>query len=166
MGFWYVDELARQFHGSFKTDKKYQAEICQIHINGQKVTLLKPMTFMNLSGQAVAAYANFFKIAPQQILVAHDELDFEPGKVKLKRGGGHGGHNGLRDIIARLGGKEFLRLRFGIGHPGNSKQVTNYVLGKPSPDDKSLILQSVDAALGVTPELVKGEFQKAMQHLH
>lgn len=165
-GFWYVDELARQYNASFSIDKKYNAEICQVLIAGEKVTLLKPLTFMNLSGQSVAAYANFYKIPAEQILVAHDELDFEPGKVKLKQGGGHGGHNGLRDIIARLGNKNFLRLRIGIGHPGHSSQVSNYVLGKPHPDDKISIINSIDTATRVTPDLIKGELQKAMQNLH
>ena len=165
-GFWYVDELARQYNGIFKVEKKYNAEFCHLTISNEKVTLLKPLTFMNLSGQPVASYANFFKIPADQILVAHDELDFEPGKIKLKQGGGHGGHNGLRDIIARLGDKNFLRLRIGIGHPGNSKLVTNYVLGKPHPDDKISIINSIDAASRVTPDIVKGELQKAMQNLH
>ena len=165
-GFWFVDELARQYNAEFKEDKKYKAEICHLTINNEKVTLLKPSTFMNLSGQSVAAYANFFKIAPDQILVAHDELDFEAGKIKLKQGGGHGGHNGLRDIIARLGDKNFIRLRIGIGHPGDSKQVTNYVLGKPHPEDRISIDNSIDAASRVTPDIVKGELQKAMQNLH
>ncbi len=165
-GFWFVDELARQYNSQFQFDKKYNAEICQIDVAGCKTTLLKPMTFMNLSGQPVAAWANFYKIPPEQILVAHDELDFEPGKIKLKRGGGHGGHNGLRDIISKFGRKDFLRLRIGIGHPGHSSQVSNYVLGKPSPDDKISIINSLDAALQVTPDLIQGELQNAMQNLH
>lgn len=165
-GFWYVDELARHFNGQFKLDKKYNAEICHIIINGEKVTLLKPQTFMNVSGQPVASFANFFKISADQILVAHDELDFEPGKIKLKLGGGHGGHNGLRDIIARLGNKNFLRLRIGIGHPGHSSQVSNYVLGKPSPDDRISIINSIDSAINVTKDIVIGDIQNAMQNLH
>lgn len=165
-GFWYVDELARQFNGQFKFDKKYNAELCTILISNQKVTLLKPMTFMNLSGQSVAGYANFYKIPVEQILVAHDELDFEPGKIKLKKGGGHGGHNGLRDIVAKLGNKDFMRLRIGIGHPGHSSQVSNYVLSKPHPDDQISIEHTIDSALKITTDLVNGELQKAMQQLH
>ena len=165
-GFWYVDEIARQYNASFKLEKKYNAEICNVVINGHKLTLMKPMTFMNRSGQPVSAYANFYKIPAEQILVAHDELDFEPGKIKIKKGGGHGGHNGLRDIIAATGNKDFLRLRIGIGHPGHSSQVSAYVLGKPHPDDKISILNSIDAALKVTPKVVAGDMQKAMQNLH
>ena len=165
-GFWYVDELARQYNGQFKLEKKYNAEICNILVSGEKITLLKPRTFMNLSGQPVAGFANFFKIPADQVLVAHDELDFEPGKIKLKQGGGHGGHNGLRDIIARLGNKNFLRLRIGIGHPGHSSEVSNYVLGKPSQDDRISINNSIDSATNVTKDIIVGDTQKAMQNLH
>ena len=165
-GFWYVDELAKAYNGHFKAEKKYYGDTCTIHINGHDVKLIKPMTFMNLSGQGVAAYANFFKLPAESILVAHDELDFPAGKIRLKSGGGHGGHNGLRDIITRLGSKQFMRLRIGIDHPGSSDQVTGYVLGKPSPDDRISINNSIDAAIKITPLLAKGEHQKAMQTLH
>lgn len=165
-GFWFVDELAKAYNGQFKAEKKYYGDTCSIHINGHDIKLIKPMTFMNLSGQGVAAYANFFKLPAESILVAHDELDFPAGKTRLKSGGGHGGHNGLRDIIARLGSKQFLRLRIGIDHPGSSDQVTGYVLGKPSPDDRISINNSIDAAIKIIPLLVKGEHQKAMQSLH
>jgi len=165
-GFWFVDELAREFNGQFAPEKKYYGDTCTIHVNGHDVKLIKPMTFMNLSGQGVAAYANFFKLPAESILVAHDELVFPVGKIRLKSGGGHGGHNGLRDIIARLGNKQFMRLRIGIDHPGSSDKVTGYVLGKPSPDDRISIENSVTAAVKVTPLLIKGDQQKAMNLLH
>lgn len=165
-GFWYLDELARAFNGQFTAEKKYFGETCSIHINGHDVKLIKPMTFMNLSGQGTAAYANFFKLPAESILVAHDELDFPCDKVRLKSGGGHGGHNGLRDIIARLGNKQFMRLRIGIDHPGHSSQVSGYVLSKPSSDDRISINNSIDQAIKITPLLVKGDHQQAMQTLH
>ena len=165
-GFWFIDELAKNFNGQLKAEKKYFGDTCSIHINGHDVKLIKPMTFMNLSGQGVAAYANFFKLPAESILVAHDELDFPAGKVRLKSGGGHGGHNGLRDIIDRLGNKQFMRLRIGIDHPGSSDKVTGYVLGKPSQDDRISIDNSIDAAVKIIPLLVKGDLQKAMNSLH
>jgi len=117
---------------------------------------LKPDTFMNLSGKAVAALANFYKLAPDAILVAHDELDIPPGELRLKQGGGHGGHNGLRDIVARLGSAEFLRLRIGIGHPGDSRAVSDYVLSKASLEDRNKIDQALDEALRCLPQIVAG----------
>ena len=165
-GFWFVNELARQNSGTFKIDKKYHGHICEIQLSGQTVRLLKPNTFMNLSGQSVASLANFFKIPIENILVAHDELDFPVGKVRLKLGGGHGGHNGLRDIIAKMGGKNFMRLRIGIDHPGSSDQVTGYVLGKPQKKERDLIHASLDNAVAVCDLLTAGEIQKATQTLH
>ncbi len=165
-GFWFLDELAAISGACFKTEKKYFGETCVININGCDIKLLKPTMFMNLSGQGVSAYANFFKLLPENILVAHDELDFPSGKIRLKSGGGHGGHNGLRDIIARLGNKQFMRLRIGIGHPGDSRQVSGYVLGKPSADDRISIHNSIDAAIKITPLLISGNHQQAMQTLH
>lgn len=165
-GFWYLNELARSFGGLFNPEKKYFGNTCTISINGQDIKLIKPTTFMNLSGQGTAAYANFYKVPVESILVAHDELDFPCGKTRLKSSGGHGGHNGLRDIIARLGKKEFMRLRIGIDHPGHSSQVSGYVLSKPSPDDRISIERSIDAAIKITPLLVSGDQQQAMQTLH
>ena len=130
-GFWFVEQLARAYGGSLQPEKKFFGYAARITIGGQDVRLLTPSTFMNRSGQAVNAIATFYKIPPQAILVAHDELDHPPGIGRLKQGGGHGGHNGLRDIISSLGNnKDFCRLRIGIGHPGNSKAVVNYVLKK------------------------------------
>jgi PTH1 family peptidyl-tRNA hydrolase len=131
------------------------------------VRLLIPSTFMNLSGKSVNALAKFYQIAPEAILVVHDELDKPPGEARFKKGGGHGGHNGLRDTIKCLGNnKEFARLRIGIGHPGNAKQVADYVLKKASPNDQQLIINSIDDALRALPLAVAGEWEKAMLKLH
>ncbi len=165
-GFWFVDELARQNSGIFKADKKYHGDICEINFAGNNVRLLKPNTFMNLSGQSVASLANFFKIPAENILVAHDELDFPVSKIRLKTGGGHGGHNGLRDIIAKLGSKNFMRLRIGIDHPGSSNLVTGYVLGKPQQKERELIIASLGNATAICDLLVKGDIQNATQTLH
>lgn len=166
VGFWFVDRLAQSKGARLRHETKFHGELGKLNIDGEPFWLLKPSTFMNNSGQAVAALANFYKIAPQQILVVHDELDIPPGALRLKEGGGHGGHNGLRDIVARLGSREFVRLRIGIGHPGSSRDVTNYVLGKPSPDDRGFVDQAIDEALANLPLVITGELQKAMNHLH
>jgi len=166
-GFWFVDALARQHGATFKSENKFHGEACKLLLDGEEIWLLKPMTFMNKSGQAIAALANFYKITPEAILVAHDELDLPPGEARLKKGGGHGGHNGLRDTIAQLGNnKDFQRLRIGIGHPGHSSQVTGYVLGKAPADEQRLMEQAIDNALDVMPLAVCGEMQKAMNQLH
>ncbi|HET19258.1 MAG TPA: aminoacyl-tRNA hydrolase [Chromatiales bacterium] len=166
-GFWFVDALARQHGATFKSENKFHGEACKLLLDREEIWLLKPMTFMNKSGQAIAALANFYKITPEAILVAHDELDLPPGEARLKKGGGHGGHNGLRDTIAQLGNnKDFQRLRIGIGHPGHSSQVTGYVLGKAPADEQRLMEQAIDNALDVMPLAVCGEMQKAMNQLH
>lgn len=166
-GFWFVDSLARQHGATLKSENKFHGEACRLLLDGQELWLLKPMTFMNKSGQAIAALANFYKITPEAILVAHDELDLPPGEARLKKGGGHGGHNGLRDTITQLGNnKDFQRLRIGIGHPGHSSQVTGYVLGKAPADEQRLMEQAIDRALDVMPLAVSGEIQKAMNQLH
>ena len=164
-GFWFLDELARMYHGNFKNDKKFFGDAAKIHINGEEVWLLKPNTFMNLSGKALQALAQFYKINIDNVIVVHDELDLEPGVARLKKGGGHGGHNGLRDISARSG-KDFWRLRLGIGHPGDKNKVSGYVLNKPSVDDKISIDNAIDNALRVIPDVISGEMQKAMHKLH
>ena len=165
-GFWFVEQIARQHGEQFRLENKFHGDIAKVTIGANNVWLLKPNTFMNRSGQSVAALARFYKIPLENILVVHDELDLSPGTARLKRGGGHGGHNGLRDIVAQMGGKEFIRLRIGIGHPGNSKQVSNYVLSRASADDQRLIEESIGDALKVLPQVVSGEFQKAMNELH
>lgn len=166
-GFWFVEAVARRHGGSFKSENKFHGEACKVFVDGKELWLLKPMTFMNKSGQAISALARFYKIEPENILVAHDELDLPPGAIRLKQGGGHGGHNGLRDTIAQLGGsRDFQRLRIGIGHPGHSSQVTGYVLGKAPADEQRLIEQAIDDALDILPLAVNGELQKAMNQLH
>jgi PTH1 family peptidyl-tRNA hydrolase len=165
-GFWFIDQLARRQGEQFRPEKKFHGQFARVTIGGQQVWLLKPDTFMNRSGQSVAALANFYKIPLENILVVHDELDLPPGTVRLKQGGGHGGHNGLRDIVAKMGGSDFMRLRVGIGHPGDSKQVSSYVLSRASAEDERLIEASLDDALDVLPLVVSGEFQKAMNALH
>ena len=159
-------DLARSKGASFKLESKFHGDVCKLSLAGNEVWLLKPNTFMNLSGKAVAALARFYKIEPEAILVVHDELDIPPGQLRLKKGGGHGGHNGLRDMIAQLGSKEFNRLRVGIGHPGDSRDVTNYVLGKAPRDEQIEIEAAIDEALRTLPQIVEGEMQAAMNHLH
>ncbi len=165
-GFWFVDELARQAGESFKTDSKFFGQACKISLAGETVWLLKPSTFMNRSGQSISALAKFYKIKIDEILVAHDELDMVPGVARLKRDGGHGGHNGLRDTIKAMGGKNFLRLRLGIDHPGDRNQVSNYVLAKPSKMDRQNIDNAIDEACRVMPEVVKDQLDAAMNVLH
>ena len=163
----FVSELARQHSVSLAPDNKFFGLTARINIEGQDVRLLIPTTFMNRSGQAVSAMANFYKIEPEETLVAHDELDLDPSVAKLKRGGGHSGHNGLRDIISALGNnKEFARLRLGIGHPGNAKQVVGYVLKKASQADQSLIEDATYNATRHLPKAVKGDWEGAMMALH
>jgi len=164
-GFWFVDELARQQGASFKPDRKFHAEVVRCHLAGEECWLLKPQTFMNLSGQSVQALATFYKIPVEAILVVHDELDLDAGVARLKEGGGHGGHNGLRDIINKMGNK-FLRLRLGIGHPGDKSRVTGHVLNKVTQDDRIEIERSIDAAIRELPAIIAGDLAKAMNHLH
>ncbi|MDH5409354.1 MAG: aminoacyl-tRNA hydrolase [Gammaproteobacteria bacterium] len=165
-GFWFVDELARQNGASFNPEKKFQGEAARCRIDGEEVWLLKPQTFMNLSGQSVQALANFYKIPLEAILVVHDELDLDAGVVRLKDAGGHGGHNGLRDIIQKMGSNKFIRLRIGIGHPGDKSRVTGHVLNKVSQDDRIEIERAIDNAIKELPAVVAGDLAKAMNRLH
>jgi len=163
----FVEELARVGGGSLHAESRYFGLADRINFDGHDLRLLIPTTFMNRSGQSVAAMASFFKIAPEQILVAHDELDISPGTARFKRGGGHGGHNGLRDIIPALGNnKDFHRLRIGIGHPGHASRVSGYVLSKPSAQDRERIDASITEAIGALPLLLDGDATKAMTRLH
>ena len=166
-GEWYVRELARITGANLAMDSKYFGLTARTTLHGKDVRLLIPTTYMNLSGKAVGALANFYKIEPEQILVAHDELDMQPGVAKFKLGGGHGGHNGLKDIIAKLGNnKNFYRLRIGIGHPGHKNLVSNYVLSKASPTDQQLMDETVDEAVRSTEVWFKQDLTAAMQRLH
>jgi len=164
-GFWLVDALLHQFGGSFKADSKLQAEVATVTIAGQDIRLLKPTTFMNKSGDAVVALAQYYKLHPNHILIAHDEIDLPPGAVKLKHGGGHGGHNGLRDIIRHLG-NDFPRLRLGVGHPGRKEEVVNYVLHHAGMDEQAELDAMIERSAKVMPLLVEKGMDAAMLELH
>ncbi len=165
-GFWFIEEVARKYGAMFRPDKKFHGEVAKVSIEGKDIWLLKPETFMNRSGLAVQSLLSFYRFTAEQLLVAHDEIDLPPGTAKLKTGGGHGGHNGLRDIISQLGSKDFHRLRIGVGHPGSKDQVVDYVLHSASRDDRILIDRDIDDAVAVLPELASGAFEQAMQKLH
>jgi PTH1 family peptidyl-tRNA hydrolase len=165
-GFWFVDEVARQVNACFKSESRYKSEVARCAIAGNDCRLQKPMDFMNRSGLPVASLAAFYQIPRSSILIVHDDLDLPPGTVKLKRGGGHGGHNGLRDLIPHLGGNDFLRLRIGIGHPGHRDDVVGYVLKNASRDERAIIDRAIDEAVKVLPDIISGDFDKAMKELH
>ena len=165
-GFWWIDALAQSLKVSPTMDKSYHGAVARTAVDGQTVWLLKPQTFMNLSGKSVGALARFFKISPQEILVAYDELDIPPGEVKLKLGGSRGTHNGLRDIFDQLGTGDFWRLRLGIGHPGVKSEVIHWVLKKPSLDHRIAIDQSIDRALKALPNFVAGDMDSATRQVH
>ncbi|MEX2474081.1 aminoacyl-tRNA hydrolase [Marinobacter sp.] len=162
----FVEALARPAGPPLRPERKYHGLYARIQWQGLDLHLLNPSTFMNRSGLAIKALADFFKIAPQQILVAHDELDIPPGTAKLKKGGGHGGHNGLRDTIAHLGSNEFQRLRVGIGHPGDSRKVTGYVLGRLGKRETEELNAVIDEIIRVLPDAASGKLPAAMNRLH
>jgi len=165
-GFWWVDALARDLKVTLVPERGYHGFAARASIGGQSVWLLEPQTFMNLSGKSVAALARFFKIAPEEILVVHDELDVLPGQAKLKFGGSHAGHNGLRDIHAQLGTGDYWRLRLGIGHPGAKSEVVGWVLKKPLREHREAIDEAIDRTLKAVPALVAGEMDKATLLIH
>ncbi|WP_049600151.1 aminoacyl-tRNA hydrolase [Yersinia similis] len=166
-GAWYVDLLAERHNQSLKEESKFFGYTARLNLAGQDVRLLVPATFMNLSGKAVAAMASFYRILPEEILVAHDELDILPGMAKLKLGGGNGGHNGLKDIQNKLGNNpNFYRLRIGIGHPGDKSKVTGFVLGKPPASEQTLIDDAIDESIRCTEVLLNEDITKAMNRLH
>lgn|SRR3989338_1687159 len=165
-GFWWLDEICR-IHGiALVNEGKFFGRVSRLKLGSNESWLLQPMTFMNASGRAVAALAGFYRIAPHNILVVHDELDLAPGSAKLKRGGGNGGHNGLKDISAQLGTPDYWRLRLGIGHPGEKSAVINYVLHPPGREENLLIASAIDNSTGLLPLLLNGEFEAAMLKLH
>lgn len=166
VGFWFIERLADALRASLAKDAKYHALVARVAHPGGDVWLMMPQTYMNLSGKAVGALARFYKIQPEEILVVHDELDFSPGTVKLKKGGGAGGHNGLRDIEAQLGSQDTWRLRVGIGHPGDKHVVPDYVLGAPAPADRESIDRALDRCLQVSDLLIAGQMSAAMLKLH
>ncbi|MGI9310152.1 MAG: aminoacyl-tRNA hydrolase [bacterium] len=165
-GFWFLERLQEQRSFRLASEKRFHAEVGDAIVGGHRVRIVAPATFMNESGRSIAPLASFFRIAPARILVVHDELDLAPGRVRLKRGGGHGGHNGLRDIIARLGNADFMRLRIGIGHPGAERDVSGYVLAKPDAIDRGLIDDALARALAALDEIVAGDFDAATKQLH
>lgn len=165
-GFWFVDALAERAGGRFGLEGKLFGETCKVEIAGQPVWLLKPATFMNLSGKSVLAALRYWKIEPEEALLAHDELDLPAGTARLKFDGGHGGQNGLRDTMRLLGHGRFHRLRIGIGHPGHKDKVTSWVLGRPGRDDEASILRAIDDAIDVLPLAVGGDMSEAMKRLH
>jgi len=164
-GFWWVDQVCAETGSKLNLEAKFFGHAGKLN-GASEAWLLKPTTFMNVSGRAVGAIAKFYKIAPEDILVIHDELDLPPGTTKLKKGGGHGGHNGLKDIAAQLGTPDFWRLRIGIGHPGDKSQVANFVLHAPTRDEQSLIEQNIDQSTTLLPLLLQGKFEEAMLKLH
>ena len=165
-GFWFVEDLASQYRSRFLPEKKFHGEVARINLEGKDIWLLKPETYMNRSGLSVVSLAAFYKIAAENILVAHDEIDLKAGTARLKSGGGHGGHNGLRDIISHLGTKDFQRLRIGVDHPGSKDLVVDYVLKRPDSKDRQAIEDSINDALRVMPKVAAGEWEKAMHQLH
>lgn len=165
-GFWFLDALAAAQGAALRAEPKLSAEVAKTSIGGQSVWLLKPTTFMNRSGQSVQAALSYYKLAPEDCLVVHDDLDLAAGTARLKFDGGHGGQNGLRDLIQRLGHARFHRLRVGIGHPGHKDQVTPWVLGRPGAADEQAIRDAIDSALAVLPDVIAGRVDAAMQRLH
>ena len=164
-GFWFVDALARKYGGDFRYDKKFDADYCRINLHGEDVWLVKPQSYMNLSGGPIRGVMDYYRHTVDELLVAHDEIDLPPGTTRLKKGGGHGGHNGLRDIIQHCGA-EFVRLRLGVGHPGEKSQVTNYVLKRGPADVERAIEENIDEAMAVMPILMDDGLNAAMKALH
>jgi PTH1 family peptidyl-tRNA hydrolase len=164
-GFWFADEIARRYNGQFRYEKRFDADICKVSISSQEVWLAKPQSFMNLSGSPMRGLLDYYRLDTRSALVAHDEIDLPPGTVRLKFDGGHGGHNGLRDVIRHCG-QEFMRLRIGVGHPGHKDQVTSYVLKKASSEVESAMLRNIDEAADVIPTLVDDGLEAAMKTLH
>jgi peptidyl-tRNA hydrolase, PTH1 family len=166
VGFWWVDRAARRLGVSLKHDRTYHGLTARVNRADGPLFLLEPQTYMNLSGKSVAALARFFKIAPQDMLVVHDEIDLPPGQVKLKLGGGVAGHNGLKDLLAQLGSADFWRLRIGVGHPGSRDEVADWVLCKPTPEQRDLIESCVDRTLDALDLLIDGPMERAMMKIH
>lgn len=165
-GFWFVDEVARMANAILRPEPRFHGHAARITLEGRELWLLQPTTYMNRSGQSVAALARFYKIAPEQILIVHDEIDLPPGQIKLKFAGGHGGHNGLRDVHAHLGTPNYWRLRIGVGHPGSKDLVVDYVLHAPSKVDREKIDFTIAEARRQLPTLLRGDAAAVMNHLH
>ncbi|GGI85212.1 aminoacyl-tRNA hydrolase [Legionella impletisoli] len=165
-GGWFAEQLANRYNLTFKPEKKLHCELAHLEIDDKTCKIILPLTFMNHSGMPIRAVAQFYRIKPEEILVAHDELDLPAGRIKLKTGGGHGGHNGLRDSIQQLGMNHFHRLRIGIGHPGHKELVLNYVLGKPSAPEREAIFNAIDRAVDEIPTILSGNLAKAMNQIN
>jgi len=165
-GYWFLDALQRRTVFSYRSETRFRAELADILVGGQKLRLLRPTTWMNESGGPVSAVARYFGIEPAQVLVVHDDLDLPPGVARLKRAGGHGGHNGLRSIFQELGSQDFPRLRLGIGHPGSPDDVTDYVLRTPSADDRDAISNAIERTLDFFDGIAAGEWENVMNQLH
>ena len=164
-GYWFLDALQRRTVFSYRSETRFRAELADILVGGQKLRLLRPTTWMNESGGPVSAVARYFGIEPAQVLVVHDDLDLPPGIARLKRAGGHGGHNGLRSIFQELGSQDFPRLRLGIGHPGSPDDVTDYVLRTPSADDRDAISNAIERTLDFFDGIAAGEWENVMTQL-
>lgn len=165
VGFWFIDALARKIGGDFRYEKKFDTELCRVTLHGTDVWLVKPQSYMNLSGGPIRGILDYYRLKPEQLLVAHDEIDLPPGTVRLKKGGGHGGHNGIRDVVKHCGA-EFMRLRLGVGHPGDKNQVTNYVLKHGSGEAETAIEKNIDEAIEVLDVLLDDGLDAAMKKLH
>jgi PTH1 family peptidyl-tRNA hydrolase len=165
-GFWFLDRLAADLGGSWRAESKFQSVICRVRLGGHDLWLMKPSTFMNHSGRAVSALMRFHQFQADEILVVHDELDLAPGVARLKKGGGSGGHNGLKDISAALSTPDYWRLRLGIGHPGDRNEVVNFVLRRPSREEQELEDDAIVRALLVMPQVAEGQFERAQMALH
>ena len=165
-GFWFIDELSQHYSLDFKLESRFQGEVANAQIKGLPIRVLRPVTFMNESGQSVASLMRYFAIELGSLLVVHDDLDLEPGVARLKEGGGHGGHNGLRDLIRHLDSNDFVRLRLGIGHPGHPDDVTDYVLHAPPANERSAILDAVSRAVALIEPMINGDHAVVMNELH
>jgi PTH1 family peptidyl-tRNA hydrolase len=164
-GFWFIDALALACEATFRNETKFGGELAKANVGDTSLMLFKPLTFMNRSGEAIVKLASFYKIAPQEILIAHDELDLPAGAARLKQGGGHGGHNGLRSIHEHLG-EDYLRLRLGIAHPGAKEKVLGHVLGRPDASDEERMRDAIQRSIDVLPVLLRDGLLKAMNRLH
>ncbi len=165
-GFWFLDSLAQRSQATFRSQSRLKAKTARVTLNGRDCQLVRPTTFMNHSGEAIRAVMDYFQVSVANLLIAYDELDLPPGVSRLKLGGGHGGHNGMRDVFRHLPEHDFLRLRIGIGHPGNKDAVTNYVLSRPGASDEKLIWHAIEQAIAVLPDVLEGRLPQAMKALH
>ncbi|MCH9694289.1 MAG: aminoacyl-tRNA hydrolase [Gammaproteobacteria bacterium] len=164
-GFWFVDAIVRKYGGEFRYEKKFDADICRVNLRGDEIWLIKPQSYMNLSGGPIRGMLDYYRLKPTELLVAHDEIDLPPGTTRLKKGGGHGGHNGLRDIMQHCGA-DFMRLRLGVGHPGEKSKVTGYVLKRGASDVERAIEDNIDEAIEVLPTLIDDGLNAAQKALH